>query len=144
MVATALTPQPALFVTNAGAPWSSRRSPWSLPSVLPGQAAAALRSRYSSSPSCQIARGSGRGCPRARHARPSARRRRRCTRMCGTRTHLLYPAPSQNPFAEVLEKALEIGVLAGDPGPLPPPDVVAVASMSLSTLSRAVVRVQLC
>ena len=142
MVATPLTPQPTLFVTNAGAPWSGRRSPSSPPSVLPGQSAAPLRSRCSSSPSCRIARGSGRGGPRARHARASDRRRRRWTRRCGTRSLLLYPAPSPNPFAEVLEKALEVGMLAGDAGPLPPPDALAVAAMSLSTLSRAIVQVQ--
>ncbi|XP_037469859.1 uncharacterized protein LOC119342122 isoform X1 [Triticum dicoccoides] len=143
MVATPLTPHPALFVTNAGAPWSGRCSPSSPPSVLPGQFAAPLRSSCPSSPSCGIARGSGRGGPRARHARASARRRRRWTWRCGTRTCLLYPAPSPNPFAEVLEKALEVGMLAGDARPLPPPDALSVAALSLSTLSHAVVMVQI-
>ncbi|KAM3400045.1 hypothetical protein ACQJBY_005120 [Aegilops geniculata] len=71
--------------------------------------------------------------------RGSGRRRR--TRRRGTRTPLLFPAPSSNPVAEVTEAVLELGMLAGDAGLLPPPDAVAVAvvvaAMSLSTLSRA-------
>uniref|UniRef100_A0A453I3X5 Uncharacterized protein n=1 Tax=Aegilops tauschii subsp. strangulata TaxID=200361 RepID=A0A453I3X5_AEGTS len=86
--------------------------------------------------------GSGRGGPRARHACASSRLRRRRTRRRGTCTPLLCPTPS-NPVAELLEEALELGVLTSDVGPLPPPDALTVAAMSLSTLSRAIVRVQL-
>ncbi|VAH71370.1 unnamed protein product [Triticum turgidum subsp. durum] len=43
---------------------------------------------------------------------------------------------------EVLEEALELGMLTGDDGFLHPPDSLAVANMSLSTLSRAIVQVQ--
>ncbi|XP_048535191.1 uncharacterized protein LOC125513994 isoform X1 [Triticum urartu] len=43
---------------------------------------------------------------------------------------------------EVLEEALELVILAGDVGPLHPPDALAVAAMSLSTLFHAIVRVQ--
>ncbi|XP_037443068.1 uncharacterized protein LOC119311537 [Triticum dicoccoides] len=79
----------------------------------------------SSSPQCRIR-------PRKWPRRMRARRR-------GTRTSLLFPAPSSNPVAEVTEAVLELGMLAGDAGVLPPPDAVAVAAaaMSLSTLSRA-------
>ena len=42
--------------------------------------------------------------------------------MHGTRTPLLYPAPSSNLVAEVLEEALELGMLAGEAGPFSPPD----------------------
>ncbi|EMS51912.1 hypothetical protein TRIUR3_32459 [Triticum urartu] len=43
---------------------------------------------------------------------------------------------------EVLEEALEVGMLTGDAGSLHPPGSLAVANMSLSTLSRAIVQVQ--
>ncbi|XP_037458915.1 uncharacterized protein LOC119329913 isoform X2 [Triticum dicoccoides] len=115
------------FVTTVGASWSDRGSPSQSLLFLPFMS---NRSR-------------GRGGPRARHARASDRRRRRWTRRCGTRSLLLYPAPSPNPFAEVLEKAFEVSMLADDAGPLPPPDALAVAAMSLSTLSCEVVRVQI-
>ena len=55
---------------------------------------------------------------------------------------LLYPAPSPNPVAEVLEETLELGMLAGD-GLLAPPDALAVAAMSLSILSCTVVWAQI-
>uniref|UniRef100_A0A8R7V209 Uncharacterized protein n=1 Tax=Triticum urartu TaxID=4572 RepID=A0A8R7V209_TRIUA len=127
---------------NAGAHWSGQRSPSSPPPVLPGQVEAPLRSRCSSSPSCRIGHRSGRGGPRGRHARSSARRRWRQRWRRGTRMRLLYPAPSPNPVAEVLEEALKLGMLAGD-GLLAPPDALAVAAMSLSILSCAVVWAQI-
>ncbi|XBI09998.1 hypothetical protein VPH35_137407 [Triticum aestivum] len=43
---------------------------------------------------------------------------------------------------EVLEEALEVGMLTGDAGSLHPPGSLAIAKMSLSTLSRAIVQVQ--
>ncbi|XP_044331314.1 uncharacterized protein [Triticum aestivum] len=44
---------------------------------------------------------------------------------------------------EVLEEALEVGMLTGDAGSLHPPGSLAIANMSLSTLSRAIVQVQM-
>lgn len=55
---------------------------------------------------------------------------------------LLFPAPSSNLGAEVLEEALDSACSPATPGPLPPPGALTVAAMSLSTLSRAMVRVQ--
>ena len=56
---------------------------------------------------------------------------------------LLFPAPSSNLVAEVLEEALDSACSPATPGPLPPPGALTVAAMSLSTLSRAMVRVQM-
>ena len=42
--------------------------------------------------------------------------------MHGTRTPLLYPAPSSSLVTEVLEEALELGMLAGEAGPFSPPE----------------------